>query len=300
MRRALLACGLILLSLAGFALVGRAQPKTSIKVVATFSVLGDMVSQIGGDAVNVTVLVPPDGDAHSYQPRPSDLIAVREARVVVENGLGMEGWIDRLVRAAGGHASIVVAAQGVHPRRMTEDGRSIPDPHAWQDLTNGLLYVSAIADGLSAADPDHATRYQQAADRYAGQIRQTDAWTTEQLSQIPRDHRKIITSHDAFGYFGARYGVDFHAVQGISTDSEPSARDVAVLVKQIKREKIKAVFVENMTDPRLVTALATEAGAAVGGTVYSDSLSPPGGPADTYLGMFRHNVPLFVSAMRAN
>jgi zinc/manganese transport system substrate-binding protein len=269
-------------------------------VVATFSVIGDIVRQIGGDRVAVTILVPPDGDAHVYEPKPADLIAIRQARVVVVNGLGMEGWMDRLVRASGTKAEIVVATRGVASRRMVEEGHATTDPHAWQDPRNGLIYASNVADGLSRADPAGAAVYRAGADRLSAALRETDTWIAAQFAGIAPARRKIITSHDAFGYFGARYGIKFVGVQGISTDAEPSARDIAALVAQIRRERIKAVFVENMTDPRVAAALAREAGASVGPTVYSDALSPPGGPADTYLGMFRHNVPLFARAMAAN
>jgi zinc/manganese transport system substrate-binding protein len=271
-----------------------------ISVVATFSVLGDITHQVGGASVSVTTLVPPDGDAHTYEPKPSDLIAIKDASVVVVNGLGMEGWIDRAIKAAGGHATRVVATTGVKPHTMSEEGKKITDPHAWQDPANGVIYATNIAEGLVKADPAHADAYHANAERYVAQIRETDAWIVQQLSDVPPTKRKIITSHDAFGYFGSRFGIEFRGVQGVSTESEPTPKEIEALVKQIKHDHIKAVFVENLTDPRYTQMLAREAGAVVGETVYSDALSPPGGPADTYLKMFHHNVPLFVEAMRAN
>jgi zinc/manganese transport system substrate-binding protein len=271
-----------------------------VPVVATFSVLADLTREVGGDAVSVAMLVPYDGDAHTYEPKPSDVLAVKKARVVVTNGLGMEGWLDRLLRSAGGHGERIVAAAGVVPRKMQEEGRTIIDPHAWQDPANGAIYVQNIADGLAKADPAHADRYHANADRLVADIKQTDDWIGQQLAELPPEKRKIITSHDAFGYFGARYGITFRGVQGISTESEPTPKDIEALVRQIKHEKIRAVFVENMTDPRIAEVLAKEAGARLGPTVYSDALSPPGGPADNYLAMFHHNVPLFVAAMGAN
>jgi zinc/manganese transport system substrate-binding protein len=268
-------------------------------VVASFSILADMVRQIGGDAVSVTGLVPPDGDPHTYEPRPSDLRAVAAARLLVVNGLGLEGWMTRLVGAAGFHGPVATASAGVRARTMVEDGgAAVIDPHAWQDARNGALYARTIAAALAQADPARAARFQAAGERYAAAILATDAWIVQQFAPVPPARRIIITTHDAFGYFGARYGITVRAAEGISTDAEPSARDIAKLVAQIKRDRVRAVFLENMTDPRLAAMLAQEAGATLGEKVYSDALSPPGGPADTYLGMFHHNVPLFVASMQ--
>ena len=219
---------------------------------------------------------------------------------MVLNGLGLDKWMERLMASAGGTAVRVTAAGAVTPRHMSEDGKTILDPHAWQDPRNGVLYARAIADGLAKADASRAALFSVRGGDFVQSINETDSWIAGALAPIPPAKRKIITSHDAFGYFGARYGVRFEAVQGISTEGEPSARDLARLAAQIKRDHIRAVFVENMTDPRVAQALAREAGAVVGGTVYSDALSPPGGPADTYLKMFRHNVPLFAAAMAQN
>ncbi len=282
------------------ALPAAARADAPVAVVASFSVLGDIVRQVGGDAVTVRTLVPTDADAHTYQPRPSDLLAIRAAQVVVTNGLGIDGWMDRLVESAAGGATTVVAAAKVTPRPMTEHGNAITDPHAWQDPRNGVLYARAVAAGLAASDPRRAALFHDRGEAFAAAIGETDAWIERTLASIPPDKRKIITSHDAFGYFGARYHVDFHGVQGISTEGEPSARDIARLAAQIRREHIRAVFVENMTDPRIARALAREAGAVVGDTVYSDALSAPRGPAASYLEMFRHNVPLFAHAMAQN
>ena len=288
----------LLVGLAAAPLVARADEP--LPVVASFSVLGDMVREVGGDAVTVKTLVPPDGDAHTYQPRPSDLLAIKSARVAILNGLGFDTWMDRLLASAGGTAVRVTATGAVPHRQMTEVRKTILDPHAWQDPSNGVLYARAIADGLAKADTVRASLFRGRAGDFVRSIEETDSWSVGRLARVPPAKRKIITSHDAFGYFGARYGVTFEAVQGISTEGEPSARDLARLAAQIKREHIRAVFVENMMDPRVAQALAREAGAVVGGTVYSDALSAPGGPADTYLQMFRHNVPLFAAAMAQN
>jgi len=269
-----------------------------LRVVASFSVLGDLVRQVGGEAVVVETLVGPDGDV--YEPRPRDLHTVMAAGVLVRNGLGLEGWMERLTGAADFTGRIVVAAAKVVPRTMTEAGGAIAtDPHAWQDPRNGMLYVQAIADGLVAADPGGAAGYRAAAEGYAGQVAAMDRWIASVLGAIPAEQRRIITTHDAFGYYGARYGVEFLSAEGISTEFEPSARSIAALVQQIRREKVRAVFIENMTSPRMAEMLARETGAVLGGTVYSDALSPSGGPAASYLAMLRHNTGLFAAAMRA-
>jgi zinc/manganese transport system substrate-binding protein len=268
-------------------------------VIATFSVLGDMTRQIGGAALSVKTLVGPDSDVHVYQPRPTDLRALMQTRLLVTNGLGLEGWLDRLTGAANYHGETVVAAQQVTPRTMTEDGGAESvDPHAWQDPRNGELYVESISRGLQFADPPHAGVYRAAAQTYAARLRETDALIETQLAPIPPARRRIITTHDAFGYFGARFDIEFLAPEGINTEFQPSSKAIATLVAQIKRENVRAVFIENMTSPRMAQMLAQETGAVLGGTVYSDALSPPNGPAATYLDMLRHNTTLFAAAMR--
>jgi zinc/manganese transport system substrate-binding protein len=288
--RSLLALILVLLA----APSALAQP---LPVVASFSILADITRQVGGDAVHVTTLVPPDGDAHTYEPRPADLAAIRDAKLLVLNGMGLEGWMDRLAGAADGGAVRVVASAGVTPRTMLEEGRRITDPHAWQDPRNAVLYVRNIVDALARVDPAHADTYRANAERYSAAIRATDAWIERTLAPIPPARRHIITSHDAFFYYGARYHIDFRGVQGIDTEAEPTPRDIARLAVQIRQDGIRVVFVENMTDPRLAAALAQEANAIVGPKLYSDALSPPGGPAATYLAMLHHNTEAFVDAL---
>ena len=279
---------------------GLARADAPLSVTASFTILADMVRQIAGALASVRSLVPVAGDAHIFEPRPSDVQAVADARLLIENGLGFEGWMTRLQQAANYSGPVVVASTGIKPRKMTEDGAVVLDPHAWQDPHNGEIYATNIIEGLAAADPTHAATFRAEGQTYIDAIRETDAWVTHTLADIPSARRKIITTHDAFGYFGDRYGIEFRAAEGISTDAEPSAKAIAALVTQIRQEKIRAVFIENMTSPRIATMLARETGAVLGGTVYSDALSAPGGPADTYLRMFRHNVTLFVAAMRAN
>jgi zinc/manganese transport system substrate-binding protein len=269
-----------------------------LRVVASFSILGDLTRQVGGDAVAVDTLVGPDGDVHVYEPHPKDLRTLMSAGVLVRNGLGLEGWMDRLTGAADFHGKVVVAAERVAARTMREDSGAIAtDPHAWQDPRNTVLYVQTIADGLAAADPANAEAFHGSAARYAGRIAEADPWIASTLSAIPAAQRRIITTHDAFGYYGARYGVEFLSAEGISTEFEPSAKAIAALVAQIKREKVRAVFIENMTSPRMAQMIARETGATLGGTVYSDALSPAGGPASTYLDMLHYNTTLFAAAM---
>lgn len=290
----------VVASLGLIGLAGRAASAAPpVRVVASFSILADMAARIGGDAVQVSALVGPDGDVHVYDPRPKDLRTVIAASVLIQNGLGLEGWMTRLIGSAGFKGKVVIAADKITPRTMSETGRAAAtDPHAWQDPKNAVLYAAAIAEGLSAADPAGADGYRAAAALYAAAITDVDAWITAELATIPPDQRRIITTHDAFGYYGARYGIEFLSAEGLSTEFEPSAKAIAALVAQIRREKVRAVFIENMTSDRMARMLARETGATLGGTVYSDALSPPGGPAATYLDMLRHNTALFANAMR--
>lgn len=271
-----------------------------LKVVASFSILGDMVKNVGGERIALTVLVGPNSDTHVYQPKPADAKALSGADLVVVNGLGFEGWMTRLVKASGCKGPVVVAAQGVKTLSMTDDehgGRKITDPHAWQDLSNGKLYVAAIERALSQADPAGAEVYTANARAYGKKIEDMDAWVRAEFAKVPREERRMITSHDAFGYFADAYGVTILAPTGYSTESEASARNVGTLIRQIKKEKIKALFIENMSDPRMIERIATEAGVRPGGTLYSDALSEPGEPGGTYLDMFRNNVTKMVAAM---
>jgi len=281
-----------------------------LRVVATFSILGDLVAQVGGDRVAVTTLVKPDADAHGYAPAPSDARTVAAADLVVVNGLGLEGWIDRLIKASGTKAPVVVASKGIRPIEEAEDhghghGQDHAhdhhaDPHAWQSIANAKVYVANIRDGLVARDPAHAAEYAARAQTYLGELDALEKDVRDTIAKIPPARRRIITTHDAFGYFTAAYGLTFIAPQGVSTDSEASPRDVARIVRQIRAEKIPAVFLETIADPRLLEQIARESGAAVGGKVYSDALSGPGGPAPTYLAMMRNNLAAFAKALGTN
>jgi zinc/manganese transport system substrate-binding protein len=291
--------GLALLVLLGLA--GAADAADKVKAVASFSILGDMVRQVGGDRVEVITLVGPDGDAHVYEPTPADAKNLAASQILFTNGLGFEGWMNRLETSSGFKGKVVVASTGVKPRTMVEEegGKSetITDPHAWQSLANGKLYVANIRDGLIAVDPDGKSTYEANANTYLDSIAKEETDVKAELATLPSDRRKIITSHDAFGYFGAAYGLEIIAPEGVSTESEASAKDVAKIIRQIKQEKIPAVFMENITDHRLLDQIASETGAKIGGELYTDALSPPDGPASTYLDMFRHNIGTLTAAL---
>jgi zinc/manganese transport system substrate-binding protein len=272
-----------------------------LQVLTTFSILGDFVKNVGGDRVQVSTLVGPDSDAHVYSPAPADAKKVASAKVVVMNGLGFEGWMARLVRASGTKASPVVATKGIKPRRQPSHGHSHghddTDPHAWQSVANAKVYVANIRAALIAADPAGKASYEANAAAYLEKLDALEKEVREAVAAIPKDRRRVITSHDAFGYFQAAYGIDFIAPQGVSTESEASARDVGRIITQIKRQKIPAVFLENVTDPRLVQRIAAESGARVGGRLYSDALTDAKGVAPTYIDLIRHNVRQLASAL---
>ncbi len=288
---------LLTLALLLWPALARAAP---LPVVASFSILGDMVRQIGGEDVAVTVLVGPDSDSHVYEPSPSDTRRVAAARLFVVNGLGLEGWIPRLVDSAGFKGKVVTATDGVTPLQLAEAGKTAPDPHAWQDLADGRIYVRNIAAALEAADPEHAAAYAQRAVTYDAELAVLNDWVKAQIGSVPPERRKIVTTHDAFQYFGRAYGVAFEAPVGMNEDSEPDARAVAGLIRQIRQEHIRALFIENMTDPRLLDQLARETGTKPAGALLADALSKPGEGGETYAALFRRNVPAMVAAMMGN
>lgn len=291
----------IVATLAALLLAGPAVAQDRPKVIATFSILGDLVKNVGGERVEVTMLVGPNGDAHVYNPSPSDAKKLADAKVVVVNGLGYEGWIERLVRASASKAPIVVAAKGVKPRRTAGGhghGHSHgSDPHAWQSVANVKIYAANIRDGLIAADPAGKPAYEANAAAYLAKLDALEREVRDTVARIPADRRRIITTHDAFGYFMDAYGLEFIAPQGVSTESQPSAKDLARIITQIKRQKIPAVFMENISDPRLLKRIADETGAKVGGTLYSDALTDEKGPAPTYIDLIRHNIKTLSAAL---
>lgn len=314
-RRALLAAALSTPALRGAQAQAQA---TALPATATFTILADFLREVAGRRpLALATLVGTDADAHDFQPRPSDAEKLRGAALLVRNGLGFDDWIGRLTGAAGFAGTTVVASEGV-PLRASQDGHAhshgggagrrrphaveparTPDPHAWGSPRNAMVYARNIAAGLSAADPANAALYARNAEDYAARLAALDAEVRAAFAPIPEERRKVLTSHDAFGYFGDAYGITFLSPQGINTHSEPSASDIADLIRQVRAQGITAVFVENMANPTMMDRLAREAGARVGGRLYSDALSPPGGPAPSYEALVRHNARLIVAALRA-
>jgi zinc/manganese transport system substrate-binding protein len=291
-KRRLVVCCLCLACLV-FITVGPAHAQAPLKVVASFSIIGDFVKNVGGDRVEVTTLVGPDGDVHVYTPMPSDVRKIADAKLLVINGFGLEGWLPRLLQAAGNRASIVTVTSGIAPLRLGSDA----DPHAWQSVATAEKYVANIRDALIAADPPDAGFFRQNAQLYLAKLEALDGEVRHAVDEIPPGRRKVISTHDAFGYFAARYGIEFIAPVGVSTEAEPSARDIAKIIAQVKAEHIPAVFLERIGDPRLMRRISAETGARVGGTLYSDSLSDEKGDSPTYIDMVRHNIRTLTSAL---
>lgn len=314
------------------AIVGPVSAAEKLPVVASFSILGDVVGEVGGDRVAVETIVGPGGDAHVYQPTPADAGAISKAAVVFVNGLGFEGWLDRLIKSSGYKGPVVIATAGIealegeehegeaghkdaHDEHQEEadhkdahdehkgEGKTAKhdhgdlDPHAWQSVKNVIAYVANVKDGLCKADAAGCEAFTRNAAAYTAKLEALDAEIRGKLDAIAAEKRKVITSHDAFGYFASAYGVTFLAPTGISTESEASAKDVAALIDQIRKEGVSAVFVENISDTRLIEQIARETGAKIGGTLYSDALSEAGGPATTYIDLMRHNVGLMAGAL---
>jgi zinc/manganese transport system substrate-binding protein len=272
----------------------------TLKVVASFSIIGDFAKNVGGERVEVTTLVGPDGDAHVYEPKPADAVAMAGADVVLVNGLHFEGFLDRLVEASATKATVAVLTKGVTPLKMADeahphaeeagDAHGNIDPHAFQSIANARIYVKNIADAFCVADAAGCDSYTANAAAYTQKLDATEADVKATIASIPEDKRVVITSHDAFGYFEHAYGIAFLAPEGISTEAEASAADVAALVKQVRDDKAAAIFVENITNKSLIEQIASETGIKVGGTLFSDALSPPDGPASTYIDMMHHNI----------
>ncbi|MCA3270336.1 MAG: zinc ABC transporter substrate-binding protein [Alphaproteobacteria bacterium] len=283
-----------------------------LKVVASFTIVGDLAKQVGGDDVEVKTLVGADSDAHVFQPTPNDAKALKEADVIIINGLGFEGWINRLIESSGTKAAVIVASNGIEKTLKMEEheehaghhhhkhNHSINDPHAWQSIQNGRQYVKNIAAGLVAADAENAADYTKRAAALDSELAALDAWTKAQIETVPAEKRSVITTHEAFGYFADAYKVTFLAPNGLNTEDEPSAKELKALVKQIKSGKTRALFIENMSNANVIKQLATESGAVVGAKLYADALSGENGAAPTYQAMFRYNVTALVNGMKQN
>jgi zinc/manganese transport system substrate-binding protein len=284
---------LVLLLLVASATLSPAHAQDRLNVVVSFSILGDFVRNVGGERVSVTSLVGPDGDVHVYTPAPADAKKIADAKLLVINGFGLEGWLPRLLQASGSKASIVTATQGIAPLKLGSDA----DPHAWQSVANAKIYVANIRDALIAADPGDAGVLKTNAENYQTKLDALDREVRGAIAQIPPGRRKVISTHDAFGYFAAGYGIEFIAPLGVSTEAEVSARDIAKIITQVKKSGIPAVFLENISDDRLMRRISAETGARVGGTLYSDALTDEKGVAPTYIDMVRHNIKALTSAL---
>jgi zinc/manganese transport system substrate-binding protein len=282
---------LVCLAVVTSAVAARAQDR--VNVVTSFSILGDFVKNVGGERVNVTTLVGSNSDVHVYTPAPADAKKIADAKLLVINGLGLEGWLPRLVQSAGSKAVIVAATDGITPLRIN----SAADPHAWQSVADARIYVANIRDALVTADPADAAAFRANAATYLAKLDALDREVRSLVAQIPLARRKVISTHNAFGYFAAAYGVEFVAPLGVSTESEASARDLAAIITQIRNQKIPAVFLENISDVRLIRRISAETGAKIGGTLFSDSLSDEKGDAPTYIELVRHNIKALTSAL---
>ncbi|WP_047248404.1 metal ABC transporter substrate-binding protein [Chromobacterium subtsugae] len=291
---------LLLLGMPVFALA-------KVPVVASFSIIADMTREIGGDRVEVVSLVGPDQDAHVFQPSPADIKKVSAAKVLVVNGLGLEGWMSRLDKAANFRGVTVVASKGIQTRQAPEEEHAEGehghdhgdvDPHAWHDPSRVQTYIKNISAGLIQADPAGKAEYQRRAADYAAKVQALDDWAKKQFAAVPAAKRKMLTSHDAFGYMGEHYQLKVLAIQGVSTESEASAKGVAQLTRQVRKEKVTAVFMENMSDKRLLQQLSNEAKVKIGGQLYADALSGPKGPAASYLQLVRYNVDTIMKSFR--
>lgn len=273
------------------------------KVVASFSILADLVKNIGGDYVSVTTIVGPNEDAHVYQPTPLDSIMISEADLVIINGLGFEGWIERLIKASGFRGTPVIASQGVgslkargNPLHKTQS--HIDDPHAWHSVPAVMKYVDNISRALAQFDPLHAEVYHKNATAYKQRLRFLDEWIRDEIGRISESKRKVISAHDAFQYFSAEYKVEFLSPVGVSTEAEATPEAIKKLIDLIRKEGIQRIFVENITNERQMHIIQESTGARIGGILYSDALSAAEDPAPDYISLMRHNVALIVEAMR--
>lgn len=292
---------------------------SKLNVVASFSILADMAREVGGPDVQITSLVGADGDAHVFEPTPQHARILQQAAVVVSNGLGFEGWMQRLKKSSGFKGIEVVASQGVEVRNFEpsghdqgDKGSQAPshshanpnahskqqDPHAWQSAANAVIYARNMADGFATADPANAAAYRTRALAYADRLKSLDTTIRQAFAALPPERRVLVTTHDAFGYFAQAYGLRILPARGISTESEPSASDIARLIDQVRKQRIRAVFIENISDPRLIEQLARETGAVVGGRLYSDALSASDGPASTYFRLMEVNTQTLLKALQ--
>lgn len=268
-------------------------------VVTTFSILQDMVQEIGQDKIEVRNLVEPNQDTHVFEPRPENAKDLAQAKLVVKNGLGFEGWLNRLIKASGYQGKVIEASKGIRPIFYgTRRRRRIADPHAWHSLENAQIYVDNIVESLSTLLPKDADFFKARAEVYKKSLKTLQEKVQKDLEEIPSEKRTIISNHNAFNYLGRDYGITFYAPLGLSTGSEPSAKAVAKLIEKIRKEKIRAMFVENISNTRLLEQISKETGVKIVGVLYSDALSKPGTEADTYLKLMEYNLSSLIKALK--
>ncbi|MCX6018065.1 MAG: zinc ABC transporter substrate-binding protein [Chloroflexi bacterium] len=295
----LFAAALLLLSAACSA-APASLPTARLRVVVTFSVLGDFVGRVAGGMADINVLVPAGGDAHEYEPAPSDVVRIADADVIVENGVGFEAWLDMLYQSSGSKATRIIASEGIKLREVAE-GRTVHDPHIWHDVRNAIRMVNNIAEAFARADAPNAVQYQANAAKYVAELDALDAEIAAKIGTLSESQRRIVTTHDSLGYFGARYGVEMigSVIDSVSTESgEPSAQEMAALIEKIHTQHVQAIFVENMSNPRLVERVAQEAGVRVGGELFTDALGAPGSVYATYIDAMRANVRTLSEAVK--
>ncbi len=280
--------------------VSGAASAAPLKAVASITIIADMVHEVGGDLVEVSSIVGPNGDAHSYEAKPRDSKTLNEAEIVFINGLGLDPWIERLTTSSGFKGPLAVVTKGIKTHQFDEDGKHVTDPHAWQDLSNGQIYVTNIAKALCEVDAADCPTFNANASAYNAKLAVLDAELKTKFSAVPEPNRQVVTTHDAFGYFAIAYGVRFLAPEGFATEAEPSAAAIAKLVRQIKHDNIKALFFENMSDNRVIEAIAAETGVHAGPPLYADALSKPDEPGATYLQMFKYDSQTLLAAMTTN
>jgi zinc/manganese transport system substrate-binding protein len=301
---------LVLASVAAL-LVGAAGTQAADKprVVATFSVIGDMVRNVAGDRVELTTIVGPGGDTELYQPTAADAGAVARAQVLFMNGLNdqFEPWLEPLLKKADFKGTKVVVSRGAKiltaEDEHTSDGRekaAAIDQHAWLDTRNGTVYVKNIAEALARADAANAASYREAAARYTKEIEAAGEWARAEMKTVPAAKRRVISSHDSLQYLAKEFAITLISIHGWTNDTEPSAAQLAALARQIKQERVRALFLDNMTDPRATERVAQETGVTIAGTIYGDALSKPGGEADSYIKMLRHNIAVLKAGMLKN
>ena len=272
-----------------------------LQVATSFSVLEDLVRNVGADRVQVRSFVPRNGDAHSFEPGTQDVKTLSQSKVVFINGLGLEAWFEKLLSNAASNASVITLSDGLEPRQLQEDGQIIDDPHMWWDLTRTQAYVARIAQALEKADPAGKTVYASNAKKYNAELTRLDAWAKLEVATIPVARRKLVTNHDSLGYFAARYGLRIigQVIPSLGTEQAPSAKELANLSRTIKREGIHAIFVENTLNSKLAQTLASETGASIAPPLYTDSLGTPGSSGETFIKAFRYNVTTIVKALKS-